>query len=397
MQLGICGKTNVGKTTFFSAATMVDAEISNRIFTTIKPNKGVGYVTVPCVCRELGVTCNPVNSKCVNGVRMIPVKIIDIAGLVPGAHKGKGLGNQFLSDIMEADALIHVIDSSGSTDDQGNPVAPGIHQPMEDVLFLEKEIDYWILGILQKNWGEICRKAKANGGAAGAKLDEVIFRQLSGLGITHEDTLHALSKAPVGEKSTEQEMLAFIEILRKKAKPMIIAANKADVPAADENIRNMKETDFIVVPCSAESELALRKAHDEGDIGYVPGSGGYELIKDGLDGKKSKALEFIDSRILKKYGSTGVQQTLNRAAFDLLGMIVIYPVQNENHYTSGKGNVLPDAYLVPKGTTAKQLAGIIHTEFEERFIAAVDARTKQRMAADHELKHNDIVKIMLRK
>ena len=393
MQIGICGKTNVGKTCFFTAATRVDAEISNRIFTTIKPNKGVGYVSVPCVCKELGVTCQPVNSKCVNGTRLIPVKMIDIAGLVPGAHKGKGLGNKFLSDIMEANALIHVVDASGGTNEEGIPVSPGTHEPMEDVLFLEREIDYWILGILKKHWGEINRKAEAGDG----KLAGNIHTHMSGLGMREEDVSHALAEVQVNEKSDDEQLLMFIEILRKKAKPMIIAANKADVSTAKGKISNMKETDIMIVPCSAESELALRKAQEEGDINYIPGDGSFELIDDGLDDKKVQALKFIESHVLKEYGSTGVQQTINKAAFDLLDMITVYPVQNENKYTSGKGNVLPDAFLVPKGTTAKELAGTIHTDFAEKFIAAVDCRTKQRIGADHELKNNDIIKIMLRK
>lgn len=393
MQIAVCGKTNTGKTTFFSAATMVEAEISNRIFTTIKPNRGVGYVTAPCVCRELDVKCNPQNSKCVNGIRLIPVKLIDIAGLVPGAHKGKGLGNAFLSDIMEAQALIHIVDASGGTDEGGNPVQPGTHDPMDDVLFLEKEIDYWILGILQKNWREICRKAESGN----EKLDDLIHKQLSGLGITLDDVKHALNKVPIKEGSPEEKLLEFIEILRKKGKPMIVAANKADVPQAEANIKKMQETEIMSVSCSAECELALRKAEKEGDIKYVPSEGRFELVKKDLDEKKKKALDFIQKNVLDKYGSTGVQQVLNKAAFDLLNMIVVYPVENETRYTSGKGHVLPDAYLVPKGTTPKQLAGMIHTDFLEKFIAAVDARTKQRMAADHELKNNDVVKIMLRK
>lgn len=393
MLIGICGKTNTGKTTYFSAATLVNAEISNRIFTTIKPNRGVGYVTAPCVCRELGVKCNPQNSKCVDGIRLIPVKLIDIAGLVPGAHKGKGLGNSFLSDIMEANALIHVVDASGGTDEGGNPVQPGTHNPMDDVLFLEKEIDYWILGILQKNWRDMCRKTEAKVG----KLDDLMHKQLSGLGITLDDVKHALREVPVKEDSPEEEMLGFVEILRRKSKPMIVAANKADVSSAGANIKRIQETEIMSVPCSAESELALRRAEKEGDIKYVPGDKKFELIKQDLDEKKKGALEFIQKNVLGKYGSTGVQQVLNKAAFDLLNMVVVYPVENETHYTSGKGHVLPDAYLVPKGTTPKQLAGMIHTDFLEKFIAAVDARTKQRMAADHELKNNDVVKIMLRK
>lgn len=393
MLIGICGKTNTGKTTYFSAATLVDAEISNRIFTTIKPNRGVGYVTAPCVCRELGVKCNPQNSKCVNGIRLIPVKLTDIAGLVPGAHKGKGLGNSFLSDIMEANALIHVVDASGGTDEGGNLVRPGTHDPMDDVLFLEKEIDYWILGILQKNWRDMCRKT----GVGQGKLDDLIHKQLSGLGITLDDVKHALREVPVKEDSPDEEMLGFVEILRKKSKPMIVAANKADVPAAGKNIKKMQETEIMSVPCSAESELALRRAEKEEDIKYIPGDKKFELIKHDLDEKKKQALEFIQKNVLDEYGSTGVQQVLNRAAFDLLDMVVVYPVENETHYTSGKGHVLPDAYLVPRGTTPKQLATMIHTEFAERFVAAVDARTKQRMAADHELKNSDVVKIMLRK
>ncbi len=391
MQIGIVGKTNVGKTTFFSAATMVDAEISNRVFTTIKPNIGVGYVTAPCVCRELGVQCQPQNSRCENGIRLIPVRIIDIAGLVPGAHKGRGLGNQFLSDIMEAQALVHVVDASGGTDDEGNSVRPGTHEPMEDVLFLEREMDYWILGILKKNWHSIFRKA----GAGDVKLEEELHKQISGLGITIDDVRHALLEAPVDEKSCDDDILRFVEILRKKSKPMIVAANKADVPEAEENINKMKETEVPAVPCSAESELALRKAEKEGDIKYVPGDRDFEIIKPELEDKKRKALEFIRNNVMKKFGGTGVQECLNRAVFDLLGMIVVYPVENENKYTSGKGHVLPDAYLVPKGTTARELAGIIHTDFLEKFTAAIDARKKQRISADHELKNGDIVKIML--
>jgi ribosome-binding ATPase YchF (GTP1/OBG family) len=264
---------------------------------------------------------------------------------------------------------------------------------MDDVLFLEKEIDYWILGILQKNWHDICRKA----GAGQGKLDDLIHKQLSGLDITLDDVKHALREVPVKEDSPEEEMLGFVKILRKKSKPMIVAANKADVSAAGENIKRMKETEVMSVSCSAESELALRRAEKEGDIRYIPGDKKFELLEKDLDGKKKEALVFIQRNVLDKYGSTGVQQVLNRAAFDLLNMIVVYPVENETRYTSGKGHVLPDAYLVPKGTSPKQLAGMIHTDFLEKFIAAVDARTKQRMAADHELKNNDVVKIMLRK
>jgi ribosome-binding ATPase YchF (GTP1/OBG family) len=393
MQIGIVGKTNVGKTTFFSAATLVDAEISNRIFTTIEPNKGVGYVTAECPCKKLGVRCEPQNSKCVNGTRLIPVRLIDIAGLVPGAHAGRGLGNQFLSDIMEAHALVHVVDASGGTDSEGNPVAPGTHDPMEDILFLEEEIDLWILGILKKNYDTLKRKAEA----MHQKLDEVVHKQLSGLGVTHEDVKAAMRHVDISGSPSNDDMLMFLNMLRKKAKPMVIAANKMDVPAAEKGISRLKETEVKSVPCSAECELALRKAEREGDITYVPGAREFKLIKPDLEPRKMAALNLIKERVLDRFGSTGVQQCLNEAVFGLLKMRVVYPVEDETHFRSGKGNVLPDAYLVPPGTTPKQLAGMIHTDFLEKFVAAVDARKKMRMAADHELQDGDIVKIMLRK
>ncbi len=390
--IGICGKTNCGKTTFFCAATLVDAEISNRIFTTIEPNRGVGYVTAPCPCRQLGVKCEPQNSKCVNGTRLIPIRLIDIAGLVPGAHAGRGLGNQFLSDIMEADALIHVVDASGGTDSEGNPADTGTHDPMEDVLFLEEEVDLWILGILKKNYDTLKRKAES----MHQKLDEVMHKQLSGLGVTHDDVKNAMRHVDISGSPSEDDMLRFVSILRKKAKPMIIAANKMDVPAAEKGLSRLKETEVKSVPCSAECELALRKAEREGDIRYVPGAKEFELIKPDLEPRKAAALKLIKERVLERLGSTGVQQCLNEAVFGLLGMRVVYPVEDETHYKSGKGNVLPDAYLVPAGTTPKQLAGMIHTDFLEKFVAAVNARTKLRVAADYELKDGDIIKIMLR-
>jgi ribosome-binding ATPase YchF (GTP1/OBG family) len=392
MQIGICGKTNTGKSTFFSAATLIDAEISNRVFTTIKPNQGVGYVTTPCPCKGLGVKCEPKNSRCVDGVRYIPVKLIDIAGLVPGAHEGRGLGNQFLSDIMEASALIHVVDISGSTDAEGNPTEPGANDPMNDIRFLEEEIDYWILGILKKNWKGLVTKATAGV----SKLEELIHNQLSGLGVGVEEVSSALNKVGVGLDSDDEKMLKFVRVLREHSKPMVIAANKIDVPGAKRLLEEVKKKVKDTIPCSAESELALRRAAEKGLIRYSPGDKDFEVLKD-IDEKQLQALNFIGKNVLEGFGSTGVQQTLNYAAFNLLNMIVVYPVENENRYSSGKGNVLPDAYLVPKGTTAKELAGRIHTDFLNRFVSAIDARKKQRIAADHELKDGDIVKIALKK
>ena len=118
IEIGLAGKPNAGKSTFFKSATLIDVAIANYPFTTIEPNVGIAYVRTRCVCRELGIDCG----KCVDGWRFIPVKLIDVAGLVPGAHEGRGLGNEFLDNLRQAEGVIHVVDASGSTDEEGNEV-----------------------------------------------------------------------------------------------------------------------------------------------------------------------------------------------------------------------------------------------------------------------------------
>jgi len=381
MKIGIIGKSNTGKTTFFSAATLVDAEISNRIFTTIKPNKGAAYVRTKCPCKALGVRCNSQNSKCIGGTRLVPVELIDIAGLVPGAHDGKGLGNQFLSDIMEASALIHVVDVSGSTDENGNPIAPGTRDPEEDIKFLEKEIDYWILGIL--------KKIRLSYRVDVKDIIPVIYKQLSGLNIKEENVKQAVNATGISHKSGDDEMLEFISLLRKKNKPMVIAANKIDVePQAPRNYEKIKS---FSIPCSAEAELALRRAADNNIVDYVPGAGDFKIIGD-VDEKRKKALDFI-RKIMDKYGSTGVQQCIDKAVFSLLEMIIVYPVADAHRYTDKKGNVLPDAYLLKKGSTAIDLAYAVHEDIGKKFIAATDCRTGKNIGASHPLQDGDIVSI----
>jgi len=369
----------------FSAMTLIDAEISNRIFTTIRPNVGVAYARAECPCKKLGVKCSPKNSKCVDGTRLVPIKLIDVAGLVPDAHKGRGLGNQFLSDIMEASAIIHVVDISGSTDSDGNPVPRGSHDPAEDIAFFKKEIDYWIVGILRKNWETIIRKSPHE------KFEDLVHRQLSGLGISRENIVQAMNKSPISASSGENELLAFIEILRKTSKPIIIAANKIDVPGADDIYRRLK-MDEKNVACSAEAELALRRASQHGLVIYLPGSSDFEITNE-MDEKHKNALNFIKDNVLKKYGSTGVQQLLDSAVFDLLGMIVVYPVEDEHKLTDKSGNILPDAHLIKKGSTALDLAFRVHEDIGKKFIAAVDARTGKHVSASYELKNGDIISI----
>ncbi len=383
IEIGIAGKPNAGKSTFFKAATLADAEIANYPFTTIKPNVGVGYVRVKCVCQELGVECR----ECVDGWRFIPVKLIDVAGLVPDAHKGRGLGNEFLDNLRQSEAVIHVVDASGSTDEEGNEIGIGERDPREDVKFLYHEIDMWLYGILKRNWDKIIRRMKAE------KRDPVKFltEQLAGLGF--EEWMVREATRDFGDISTldDERLRDFAVELRKRRMKMVIAANKAD-KAPKELLNQLLDLPENVVPTSAAYELILRTAAKNGYIKYLPGDSDFEILKE-LNEKQMKALEKI-REFLKEFGSTGVQDALNKIVFDVLGYIVVYPVEDENKFTDTKGNVLPDAMLVKRGTTARELAYKIHTDIGKHFIYALDAKTKMRVAEDYELKNNDVIKIV---
>ena len=393
--LGIVGKPNTGKSTFFSAATMVPVKIANYPFTTREPNRGVGYVRTPCVHEEFNVKDTPVNSLCLDGIRLIPVEFIDCAGLVPGAWQGRGLGNQFLDEIRKADALIHIIDASGGTDSEGNLCKPGEHDPLEDVKFLEHEISMWMASILKKEWPKIARTAESESRDLFSMLEE----RLSGLAIRRHHIFDAVRRTGLNaEKPTswsEDDFLKFVDTLRRIAKPMLIAANKIDVPTAEENLERLKKVDYPVIPCCAEAELILRRAAEKQLIDYKPGDCNFK-IKDSerLTETQIKALELIREKVLLKYGSTGVQEAINMAYFKLLNMITVYPVEDIEHLTDHNGRVLPDAYLVPYGTTARELAYLIHTELGESFIYAIEAREKKRVGEDYILKDRDVVSIV---
>ena len=395
MMVGIVGKPNVGKSTFFSAATLAAVEIASYPFTTIKPNRGIGYIKIQCVCREFNVKDNPVNSTCIDGIRFIPVELIDCAGLVPDAWQGRGLGNQFLDEIRRADALIHVVDASGSTDIEGRVVRPGTHDPLEDVKFLERELTMWFAQILKRDWPRVARTVESGM----ADLSSLLEERLSGLAIKRWHIVEALKAAGLSDekptKWSEEDFLKFIGLLRKISKPMLIAANKMDLPNAEENLKRLKEAGYLVVPCCAEAELALRRAAEKRLIEYIPGDPDFK-IKDPsrMTGKQIDALKAIREKVLDKHGSTGVQDAINAAFRILLNMVVVYPVVDPEKLTDHYGRVLPEARLVPKGTTARELAYIIHTELGESFIYAVDARTKRRLGEDYQLKDGDVISII---
>ena len=393
--VGLVGKANVGKSTFFAAATLKPVEIAAFPFTTIKADRGVGYIRAPCVCKELEVEDNPQNSACVDGVRLIPVDLIDTPGLIPGAHMGKGLGNQFLDDVRRADALIVVADASGATDINGQPTDPLSHDPLEDVQMFEAEFDLWLKALLAKDWDSIVRTAQAKK----ENVDRHLEDKLTGLGINRIQIAQALQEAGLdGFKSgqwTDEDFMGFATTLRKVSKPLIVAANKADRNGAEENVKRIRDAGYRVVAICAEAELGLRRAADAGLVEYTPGDGDFKVKSpEKLSEGQRRALERIREKVFSKYGSTGLQQAINEAFFSLLDMITVYPVESAEKLTNHHGHVLPDCYLVPRGTTAKQFAALIHTELAEGFIYALDARTKKRLGDTYILQDRDVIQIV---
>ena len=399
MLIGIVGKPSCGKSTFFKAQTLANVEIANYPFTTIKPNHGTGYVRVDCVDKEFNVKCNPRFGYCIDSKRFVPVELLDVAGLVPGAHEGKGMGNQFLDDLSKADVLIHVVDIGGTTNEKGEPIEPGGYDPANDIRFLEEELDYWILRLIKKGWDKFSRTVHQTHDV----LHKAIARHLTGLGVTEELVDEVINSLNLKDKPiiewTDDDLFRIGNIIRKKTKPMIIACNKIDVDGAEENFNRVQKEfpNHFLVRCSAESELALREAAKHDLITYVPGEDSFQIKnEDKLSDKQKNALDFIKKNILNKYNSTGVQQILDEAVFNVLGYMAIFP-GGINKLEDQHGNVLPDCFLLPKGSTALDFAFKLHTDFGKNFIRAMDVKTKRTVGKEHKLKNGDVMEIITSK
>ncbi len=393
MLIGIVGKPNVGKSTFFKALTLAEVDVANFPFTTIKPNHGVGYVRVRCACKDFNVECEPREGLCLGGVRFVPVELLDVAGLVPGAHQGKGLGNEFLDDLRQADCLIHIIDASGKTDAEGKPTIG--YDPTRDVKWLEQEIGLWYANILKRVWPKFSRQIEMEK----QNFVEAVALQFSGLKLSEEHVEKALAITGLDASKpaswSDEQIIEFAHELRRVSKPMIIAANKADLPEARENIKRLEQTGAVVIPCSAEAELALREASKQELIEYVPGSADFS-IKTNIIPKQEQALEYIRKNVLEVYGNTGVQRVLEKAVFDVLGMLAVFPVENATRLSDSQGRILPDCFLMPRGSTAFDLAKRVHSSIAENFIKAIDARSKKVLGKDYQLRHRDVIEIVTR-
>ena len=388
LSLALAGKPNAGKSTFYRAATMADVDVANYPFTTIDANRGVSYVRTECPCLDLKERCG--NDHCRDGTRYVPIELYDVAGLVPGAHDGRGLGNQFLDELMDADAIVNVVDAAGATDAEGEPVEVGTFDPMEEADFIESELDAWLAGVVGDNWETIERRSRSPDFDLEAAMADV----MSGLGASEHDVAACLRGIDYPEDPMQWDdthRAAFADALRGRTKPLLLVANKADI-APDENVERLRSVDKPVVPATAEGELALRRASEAGAIEYDPGDPEF-AITGGVSDDQQAGLQRIGD-VMTAFGGTGVQAALNAAVFDLLDHIVAFPVENETRWTDKRGRVLPDAHLLPQGSTPKDLAFAVHSDIGEGYLHAVNARTDRRIAEDYPIEDGDVIKIV---
>jgi len=387
--VALAGKPNAGKSTFYTAATMADVDVANYPFTTIDANRGVTHVRTDCPCLARDERCGDEN--CRDGKRYVPIELLDVAGLVPGAHEGKGLGNQFLDELTNADVVLNVVDASGATNAEGEPVEPGSHDPLDDVDFIEEEMDLWLAGIVDRNWESVERKSRS----PDFDLEATITDLLTGFGATEGDVATVLRglEYPGDPKTwTDDDREALARAIRRRTKPIVVVANKADAASDDAVSRIREGTDKPVVAATADGELALRRGTEAGIVDYDPGDDDFEITGDLSDGQR-EGLDAIRG-VMADHGGTGVQTALNAAVYDLLDRVTVFPVQDASKWTDGTGTVLPDAFLLPTGSTPPDLAYAVHTDIGEGYLHAVDARSSRRIGEGHELTEGDVIKIV---
>ncbi|ELY66181.1 redox-regulated ATPase YchF [Natronococcus jeotgali] len=388
LSIALAGKPNAGKSTFYTAATMAEVDVANYPFTTIDANRGVSSVRTECPCLERDERCNA--DDCEDGKRYVPIELIDVAGLVPGAHEGKGLGNQFLDELTNADAIVNVIDASGGTNEKGEPVDVGEHDPLEDIDFVEEEMDLWLADIVERNWESIERQSRS----PDFDVDDALAEMLTGFGASPTDvarTLREIEYPDDPREWTDDHREALAREIRQRTKPIVVAANKIDI-APEENVEKLLELDKPVIPTTAEGELALRRAADNGLVDYDSGDETLEIGADVSDAQR-EALEGL-AETMAEYDGTGVQGALDYAVYDLLEHLTAYPVEDAAKWSDGSGNVLPDAFLLPQGSTPVDLAYAVHSDIGDGYLHAVDAKSSREVGEGYELEEGDVIKIV---
>jgi ribosome-binding ATPase YchF (GTP1/OBG family) len=385
IRIGLIGKTNTGKTTFFNAATLSSEEISSYPFTTKKPISGISHAITLCVHPEFKVQDNPNNSKCVDGWRYIPIELIDLPGLIKDAWKGK-----------QSDALLHVVDASGGVDSAGQISEAGTGDPISDFADIEEELIMWYQKILEGNREKVSKSIKT-----GSDIIEAITDLFRGIGVNKYHVQDALNSTGLSEKDFDNfnmvDSKKLSSHLRRISKPTLIVANKVDVDGADKNFDKLREryNDTIVIPASGDSELSLRRAEQQELIKYSPGSEQFDIIKsDKLNEKQTEALNFIKKGIMGEYMRTGVQFAINIAVFKLLKMNSIYPVADDKKLSDKKGRILPDLILLKDGATVNDLAREIHTDLTKGLLYAKDLRYNLRLPLDYQLRDRDVVSLV---
>lgn len=396
IKIGLIGKTNTGKTTFFNSATLSSEEISSYPFTTKSPVSGVAHAITLCVHPEFKIQDNPNNSKCVDGWRYIPIELIDLPGLIKDAWKGKGLGNQFLSIAAQSDALLHIVDASGGIDSTGKITEVGTGDPISDFADIEEELIMWYHKILEGNRDKVSKLIKT-----GTDISDALTDLYRGIGVTKIHVKETFRTTNLEEKDFDDfnmvDTKKFASYLRKISKPTLIVANKVDVVGADKNFTRLREryNDSIVIPVSGDSEFVLRRAEQKGLIKYSPGSETFEIIKsDELNEKQNNALNFIKQGIMGEYMRTGVQFAINVAVFKLLKMNSIYPVADEKNLADKKGRILPDLILLKDGATINDLAKEIHSDLTKGLLYGKDLRYNLRLPTDYQLRDRDVVSLV---
>ena len=396
IRLGLIGKTNTGKTTFFNAATLSSEKISSYPFTTKKPVMGISHAITLCVHPEFNIHDNPNNSKCVDGWRYIPIELIDLPGLIKDAWKGKGLGNQFLSIAAQSDALLHVVDASGGIDSTGRITDVGAGDPISDFADIEEELVMWYQKILEGNRDKISKTIQSGTDTVDAITD--LYR---GIGVNKTHVKNTLTSTGLEEKIFDEfdmiDSKAFASHLRKISKPTLLLANKIDIEGAEKNFARLREryNDSIVIPVSGDSEFSLRRAEQRGLIKYSPGSEQFDIVEPGqLNEKQLAALDLIKRGVMGEYMRTGVQFAINVAVFKLLKMNSVYPVADEKNLADKKGRVLPDLILLKDGATISDLAKEIHTDLTKGLLYGKDLRYNLRLPVDYQLRDRDVVSLV---